>query len=111
MGGLSQPLPGLPADAAIAKAGSGLTWVKRGPGWLTIYVVGVIVCIHTVCALSPHSVTHKRPLKPLKSIGKRVGGSGLECAERVPGQEDLETILPWPREVPMRGRSVEDIER
>ena len=27
---------------------------------------------------------------------QRAGGKGLECAERVPEQGDLETTLPWP---------------
>ncbi len=27
---------------------------------------------------------------------ERAGGRGMECAERVPEQGDLETTLPWP---------------
>ncbi len=42
----------------------------------------------------------KPPVKWINRVEEyrreRVGGRGLECAERVPEQGDLEATLPWP---------------
>ncbi len=44
-------------DAAIAKNDSSFTWVKRGPGPPTMYVVGVIVYIHSVHSHCPFALS------------------------------------------------------